>query len=111
MAASAGCGMFRNRGVKKISVRNVKTAATRLASWLRAPADVATEVFDKLPTTRNPPKSPLRMLAGPCAINSWFGSILPPLCKAAALAAPSADQHDGERARHKFAQCGHLQIR
>jgi len=82
--------MFRNRGVKKISVKKVKTAATRLATWLWAPAAVATEVFDRLPTTRNPPKSPLRMFAGPCATNSWFGSIFPPLCIAAALAAPSA---------------------
>ena len=71
----------------------MKTAATRLAIWLRAPAAVATDVFDRLPTTRNPPKSPLRMLAGPCATSSWFGSIVPPLCRAAALAAPSASAY------------------
>ena len=45
-------------------------AATRLANWLRASAAIATEVFDKLPTTRNPPNRPLAILAGPSATNS-----------------------------------------
>ena len=30
------------------------------------------------------------ILAGPCAISSWFGSISPPPCIAAAFAPPSA---------------------
>ena len=93
MAASAGCGMFRNRGVSQTSVKRQKVAATRLATWLRAPAAVATEVFDRLPTTRKPPKRPLKMFAGPCATNSWFGSMSPPLCIAAAFAAPSASAY------------------
>ena len=90
MAASAGCGMPRNNGVNKTSVRKQKTAATRLASWVRAPAAMATEVLDRLPTTRKPPKRPLRILAGPCATSSWFGSMSPPPCIAAAFAPPSA---------------------
>src|SRR5262245_44543343 len=47
--------MFRKSGVKKTSVRRQKTAATRLANWLRAPAAIATEVLEQVPTTRNPP--------------------------------------------------------
>ena len=39
-------------------------------AWLRASAAIATEVFDKLPTTRNPPNRPLKILAGPSATNS-----------------------------------------
>src|SRR5262249_23033632 len=90
MAASAGCGIFRNRGVSRMSVKKQKAGAIRLATWLRAPAAMATEVFDRLPTTRNPPKRPLNIFAGPCATNSWFGLMSPPLCMAAAFAAPSA---------------------
>src|SRR3974377_2521792 len=69
MAASVGSGMLRNRGVNRISVRRQKAAVTRLATWLRAPAPIATEVFDRLPTTRNRPKRPLKMFAGPGATN------------------------------------------
>jgi hypothetical protein len=56
-------------------------AEAQVMPWpaVRAPAPMATKVLARLPTTRNQPKSPLRMLAGPCAINSWFGSMLPPL--------------------------------
>jgi hypothetical protein len=63
-----------------MSVKKQKAAAIRLATWLRAPAAMATEVFDRLPTTRNPPKRPLKMFAGPCHTNSWFGFMSPPLC-------------------------------
>src|SRR5215472_15412185 len=99
IAASAGCGIPRNNGVNKTSVRKQKTAATRLASWVRAPAAIATEVFDRLPTTRNPPKRPLSMLAGPCAISSWFEIDVTTalhcrgLCPAERLGI--ADQNDG----------------
>jgi len=41
MAASAGCGMSRNNGVNDPKVRKQKTAATRLTSWVRAPAAIA----------------------------------------------------------------------
>src|SRR5437667_7432493 len=75
---------------QNLSVKKQKAAAIRLATWLRAPAAMATEVFDRLPTTRNPPKRPLNIFAGPCATNSWFGLMSPPLCIAAAFAAPSA---------------------
>jgi hypothetical protein len=81
--------MPRNNGVNTISVKKQETAATRLATWVRAPAAIATEVFDSLPTTRKPPKTPLRIFAGLCAISSWFGSISPPPCSAAAFAPPS----------------------
>jgi hypothetical protein len=90
MAASAGWGIFRNRGVSRMSVKKQRAAAIRLATWLRAPAAMATEVFVRLPTTRNPPKRPLNIFAGPCATNSWFGLMSPPLCTVAAFAAPSA---------------------
>src|SRR6516162_1632791 len=103
MAASAGCGIFRNRGVSRMSVKKQKAAAIRSATWLRAPAAMATEVFDRLPTTRNPPKRPLKMFAGPCASNSWFGLMSLPLCIAAAFetvrAAAEAAQGSSGRAR------------
>ena len=55
-----------------------------------SPAAMATDVLDRLPTTRNPPKRPLRILPGPWATSSWFGSMSPPSCIAAAFAPPSA---------------------
>ena len=106
--------MPRNNGVKKTSVRKQKTAATRLANWVWAPAAMATEVLDRLPTTRKPPKRPLRILAGPCAISSWFGSMSPPPCIAAAFAAAErfgiADQHDGERAGRELPQYREVEL-
>ena len=108
IAPSAGCGMPRKSGVNKISVRKQKSAAMRLASWVRAPADIATEVLDRLPTTRNPPKRPLRMLAGPVRDQLLVGidgaAALHGcrLCPAERLGI--ADQHDGERAGREILQ-------
>src|SRR6516162_7807690 len=42
--------------------KSAREVAIRLATWLRAPAAMATEVFDRLPTARNPPKRPLKYL-------------------------------------------------
>ena len=49
MAARAGCGRSRNSGVSATSVRMQRTAAIRLATCVRAPELMATEVFDRLP--------------------------------------------------------------
>src|SRR4030095_6873718 len=54
-----------NKGVNRINVRRQNTAATMFANWVRAPAAIATDVFERLPTTRKPPKRPLKMFAGP----------------------------------------------
>ena len=40
------------------------------------PASSATEVFDRLPSTTNPPTSPAAPFAMPCAMSSWFVSML-----------------------------------
>jgi hypothetical protein len=105
MAASAG--MPRNNGVSKTSVRKHNTAATRLASWVRAPAATATEVLDRLPTTRKPPKRPLRILAGVCdeflvGIDVAAGLYRRGLCTTERLGI--ADQHNGKRAGHAVLQ-------
>ena len=96
MAASAGWGMFRNKGVKKINVKKQKTAPTRLASWLRAPAAVATDVFDR---------SDQLLVWIDCA------AALHCCCFGCAECLGVTDQHDSQRARHEFLQCGELQIR
>src|SRR5262252_8689291 len=110
MAASAGCGIFRNRGVSRMSVKKQKAAAIRLATWLRAPAAMATEVFDRPHYEKSPEKAAQYICWSVCH------QFLVRIDVAAALYSRRfrcaerlrvADQHNGERTRCQLVQyCG-----
>ena len=73
--AERRAGRFSNSVARNSIVARMNTALMSEAISVFWPASSATEVFDRLPSTTNPPTSPAAPFAIPCAMSSWFVSI------------------------------------
>jgi len=73
-AASTASGNHWNAGARNARVRSTRPARMMFATWVFAPADAAAAVFDRLPATAMPPRTPAPRLERPRARNSWSES-------------------------------------
>jgi hypothetical protein len=74
-AASVASGSSSKSPVRNSSVTTVRAATTSPASWLFAPAEPFTAVFERLPLTTMPLESPAVTFAAPSPSSSRFASI------------------------------------